>query len=36
VQTGKYPALSLFWENVAECLARVINIGEDVAAMQLL
>jgi hypothetical protein len=36
VQTGKYPVLPLFWENVAECLARVINIGEDAAAMQLL
>jgi hypothetical protein len=29
VQTGKDPVPSLFRENVAECLARVINIGED-------
>ena len=27
VQTGKDPALSRFRENVAECLATVINIG---------
>jgi hypothetical protein len=31
VQIGKDPSLSLFWENVVECLARVINIGEDAA-----
>ena len=36
VQTGKDPVLPLFCENVAECLARVIDIGEDAAAMQLL
>jgi hypothetical protein len=36
VQTGKDPDLPLFWENVAECLARVIGIGEDAAAMRLL
>ena len=36
VQTGNDPAWSLFLENVAECLARVINIGEEAAAMQLL
>jgi hypothetical protein len=29
VQTGKNPVPLLFWENVAERLARVINIGED-------
>jgi hypothetical protein len=36
VQTGKDPVLPLFCENVAECLARVIDIREDAAAMQLL
>jgi hypothetical protein len=36
VQTGKDPVLPLFWKNVAECLARVIDIGEDAAAMQFL
>lgn len=36
VQTGKDPVLPLFCKNVAECLARVIDIGEDAAAMQLL
>jgi hypothetical protein len=35
VQTGKDPVLPLFCKNVAECLARVIGIGEDAAAMQL-
>jgi hypothetical protein len=35
-QTGKDPALPLFCENAVECLARVISIGEDAAAMQLL
>jgi hypothetical protein len=28
VQTGKDPDVPLFWENVAECLARVISIVE--------
>jgi hypothetical protein len=35
VQTGKAPAKSLFWENVVECLAMVMTIGEDGAATRL-
>jgi len=36
VQTGKDLALPLFRENAAECLAKVIGVGEDAAAMRLL